>query len=73
VTSVSSSQLVLTDSSGQSYTVSVTSSTVVITTTTAQFSDLKVGAPVIATGTSVSGGIDARTVMIDLPANGTAS
>jgi hypothetical protein len=45
---------------------------VVITTTTAKYSDLAVGATVIVTGTSASGSISARIVMIELPVGGAA-
>jgi hypothetical protein len=63
---VSSSQLVLTDSQGQSYTVAVTPSTVIVSITGAQSSDVRVGDTVIAAGTTTSDGINARTVMIQL-------
>jgi hypothetical protein len=67
LTVVSSSQLVLSDSQGQSYTVAMTSSTVIISITSAQSGDLRVGDTVTAAGTTTSDGINARTVMIQLP------
>ena len=67
LTSVSSNQLVLTDSQGQSYTVAVTSSTVITSLGKATASDLVPGDPVTASGPATSDGITARTLLIGLP------
>ncbi len=67
LTTVTTTQLVLSDTKGNSYTIAITPSTVIISLSSATASDLSVGDSVIAVGTTSSTGITARTVMIDLP------
>ena len=64
VTSVSGSQIDVTDAQGQSLTYTVTSSTVVIAPTAGSAADLVVGATVTATGTASGAAIVARAITI---------
>ncbi len=64
VTSVSSSQIDVTDAQGQSLTYSVTSSTVIVAPVTGSAADLVVGANVTVTGTVSGSAIVARAITI---------
>jgi Domain of unknown function (DUF5666) len=64
VDSASSTQLVLDDSQGQTFTVAITPSTVIETSAAGAQSDLSAGATVTATGTAASDGIDARAITV---------
>ena len=64
VASATSTQLVLDDTQGQTFTVAITSATVILTSASGTASDLSVGLTVSASGTATSDGISARTITV---------
>jgi|SRR5690242_8980507 len=64
VDSATSTKLVFDDAQGQTYSVAILPSTVIDEMVVARASDLKVGQTVIATGTTASAGLSARTILI---------
>jgi hypothetical protein len=64
VASATSTQLVLDDAQGQTFTVAITSATVILTSASGTASDLSVGLTVSASGTATSDGISARTITV---------
>ncbi len=64
VASASSTQLVLDDAQGQTFTVAITSATVILTSASGTASDLSAGLMVTASGTATSDGISARTITV---------
>jgi len=64
VDSATSTKLVFDDTQGQTYSVAILPSTVIDEMAAAHASDLKVGQTVLATGTTASTGLSARTILI---------
>jgi hypothetical protein len=64
IESVTSSRLVFDDTQGQTYSVAITATTAIQRTDQAKVSDLAAGMAVMATGTTSSPGIAARTITI---------
>lgn len=65
VDSASSTQLVLDDPQGQTFTLAITPATVIETSAAGQVSDLAAGAKVLVTGTKTAGGITARSITVE--------
>jgi hypothetical protein len=64
VASASSTQVVLDDAQGQTFSVAITSATVILTSASGTARDLSVGLTVSASGTATSDGISARTITV---------
>jgi hypothetical protein len=64
VDSASSTQIIIDDPQGQTFTLAITSATVIETTAAGTPADLTVGATVMAAGAATSDGITARTITV---------
>lgn len=65
VVSATSTQIVLDDAQGQTFTLAITPATIIETSATGKSSDLTAGAKVQVTGTSASGGVAARSITVE--------
>jgi hypothetical protein len=67
VDSATSTRLTFDDTQGQTYSVAITATTVIVRTASAQASDLRTGMTVNIIGSSASGQLTARTIVIQPP------
>lgn len=65
VDSATSTQIVLDDTQGQTFTLAITPATVIETSSAGKASDLTAGAKVFITGASAAGGVTARAITIE--------
>lgn len=65
VDSATSTQIVLDDAQGQTFTLAITPATIIETSATGKSSDLTAGAKVLVTGAKTSSGVAARSITVE--------